>query len=541
MISDALPDNVVYLKDFIFDLQQLLENTNTKLEQANNEIEKYKTENLILKEIRASLEYKIFGRKSEKWTDEDFKQAGLFNEAETYSEKDTSAKDTIIIIKSYNRKKRDRTTLLDNLPIKKEFIDIPEEEKVKSCGCKLKLIGQEETRTLEIIPAQAYIKLTIRPKYSTECNCDEDINIPGVKIASLPESIFPQSMASNSSLAFIITSKFVDGLPFYRVAKILERFSVYITRATLCNWAIKVFIKLNRLLKLLWLEARKGPLIHFDETPLQVLNEPGRKNTTKSFMFVARGGLPQKPVVMFRYRRTRSAKFIKRLIKGYHGTMLTDGYPAYEEVAKSAGIPLAGCWSHARRKFVDFVKVVKNNIAAREPLKLIQKLYKIEKNAKKEKLCPDEIKTLRQKESKPLLDELKAILEKKKIETNKESLLGKAVRYALNQWPKLIVFLDDGRIPIDNNLVENALRPFVLGRKAWLFSGIPKGARASAGLYSIIETAKANDLEPYWYLRYLFDNILQAKSDEALIKLLPTKISQETLKNYQTEKMGLTN
>lgn len=533
MIAASLPNDSIKLKELVIDYY-------VKLQLSNKELKKVKTENSILKEIRAALEYKIFGRKSEKWKDKDCKQARLFNEAETYSEEeDTSAKDSETKVKGYKRKKRARTTILNNLPVKKEFIDIPEDEKVKPCGCKLKLIGTEETRTLEIIPAQAYVKLIIRYKYSNECSCDEDVISPGVKIAPLPESIHQKSMATNSSLAFIIISKFVDGLPFYRVVKVLERFGVFITRATLCTWAVKVFIKLNRLLKLLWMEARKGPVIHLDETPLQVLNEPGRKNTTKSFMFVARGGVPQKPVIMFRYRRTRSAKFLKRLLKGYHGTILTDGYSAYENVAQSIGTDHAGCWSHARRKFVDFFKVVKKNNGAKKILKLIQKLYKIEKKAKNEKLSPDEVKALRQKESKPLIDELKIIFENKKIETNPKSLLGKAVNYALNQWPKLIIFLEDGSIPIDNNLVENALRPFVIGRKAWLFSGVPKGARASAGLYSIIETAKANKLEPYWYFRYLFDNILQAKSDEELKKLLPTNIPPEILKQYQENKMGL--
>ena len=270
-----------------------------------------------------------------------------------------------------------------------------------------------------------------------------------------------------------------------------------------------------------------------DETPVQVLSEKDRKNTTKSYMWVTRGGCIDKPILLYKYYPGRSADFLMEYLKDYKGYLQCDGYPAYDEQGKCSDreIRLAGCWAHVRRKYFDVIKAAGNSRIARKALKRINLLYRIEKKARLRNLSPDEIKALRQKKSKKIVENFKKWVDKYAPEVPPTSTLGKAITYTQNEWPKLTVFLEDGRIPIDNNLVENAIRPFVIGRKNWLFSGSPRGADASAGLYSIIETAKANGLEPFWFLLHLFENLPKAETPADYAALLPFNVNKSNLKS----------
>jgi transposase len=287
-------------------------------------------------------------------------------------------------------------------------------------------------------------------------------------------------------------------------------------------------------MELIQKELLSGPLINADETPVQVLNEPGRKNTTKSYMWVFRGGSPEKPVVLFHYAPSRSGEVPKEVLRNFRGYLQTDAYSGYEQFdRKGSPILLVGCMAHVRRNFVKVIdargKGAKKPGSADVAVEYIRKLYAIEKTAREGGFSPEETRALRNEKALPILEEFKAWMEKRHPQTPPEGLLGKALSYALNHWPKLIRYLEDGRIPIDNNSAENAIRPFVVGRKAWLFSGHPNGAHAAATLYSLIETAKACDLEPYHYLRYLFEKLPYARSQEDHLALLPQRLTPEQL------------
>jgi transposase len=341
-------------------------------------------------------------------------------------------------------------------------------------------------------------------------------------------------------LAQIFVSKFADSIPFYRQEKQFLRIGINLTRATMCSWATKVADICNSLLELLRSELLSGPLINIDETTVQVLDEPDRSVGSKSYMWLFRGGPPGKTVVFFRYDPSRNGKVAKDFLGDYHGYVQTDGYGGYNFLDTQAGIVHIGCWAHVRRKFVEVIKAAEKIVdvsndedksKAGEAIKFISKLYRIERNACARGLDAESVRQLRQQESGPVLDDFERWLKVNALKVPPRCLLGKAIIYALKQWPRLIRYLGDGNVRMDNNLAENAIRPFVVGRKNWLFSGNPEGASASATLYSIIETAKANGLEPYHYLVYLFERlpIAQSLGNEALKELLPQNLTPEII------------
>jgi transposase len=275
-------------------------------------------------------------------------------------------------------------------------------------------------------------------------------------------------------------------------------------------------------------------LINIDETTVQVMKEPGRSNRTKSYMWIFRGGDPDRPALVYQYHATRSGDVVSEYLNGYKGYVQSDGFSGYDFLDHDPDIIHVACWAHVRRKFVDIVKAsgkrksVKGRTGNTEKaIEYIRKLYAIESSCKEKGLDYQRIYEERQNHARPILDDFKVWLDEISPKTPPKGLLGKAVSYTLGQWDRLVRYIDDGRIRPDNNLAENAIRPFVVGRKNWLFSGHPKGAKASATLYSLIETAKANDLEPYSYLRYLFDRLPHAKSEEDYKTLLPTRLDKE--------------
>jgi len=294
------------------------------------------------------LQNELFGRKTEKQTKVDQDQLGLFDEGP----EDDPEKDDLperVTIEAHSRKKRSRRKLPEELPRVEVVLDINEDEKVCGCGCELSHMGQDTSEKLEIIPAKVFVIRYIRKKYACK-NCEgvEDDG-PTVKIAPVPPQIIPKGMASPGLLAHIIVSKFEDALPFYRQEKILQRMGIDLPRSTLCNWAVKVADKIEPIIKLLHDEIRSGPLINIDETPVQVLKEAGRSNTSKSYMWVYRGGDPDHPVLSYQYHPTRSGQVPLSFLDGYRGYIQTDGYSGYNALARSAGIERVGCWAHARR------------------------------------------------------------------------------------------------------------------------------------------------------------------------------------------------
>ena len=491
---------------------------------------------LYLEEQLKLLKNKFFNRTSEKLTPEELGQMRLFNEIESIIQEEKKSEYTVI--PEHKRRKRGRKALPKDLPREIVIHDLSEEEKIHGCGRKMNLIGFEKKEELETIPAQFIVIEHHYNKYACPCEgVDTEGKEGSIRIAPREPSMIPGSIVTPGLLAFTLTNKFCDSLPFYRQEKIFDRLGVAITRQSMCGWAIKAAKKCKPLKELMKKEIQKGSFIGMDETTVQVLNEKDRKNTTKSYMWVTRGGpRPEKPILLYEYFPTRSAEYIREFIKNYKGYLQCDGYKAYNVAVEGKDIILAGCMSHVRRKYYDVVKASKNKTSAQMALSYIRKLYIIEKEFRNGKYTFDEIKNTRRKRSNPILEEFKKWLDKRLSQVPPKSLLGKAINYTLSEWPKLLVYLEDGRIPIDNNFVENAIRPFCVGRRNWLFSGNPAGAQASALIYSLIETAKACGLEPYWYLLYLFKKLPKAETEDDYRKLLPYNVDDPSIKSYSVKK-----
>ena len=519
MILDAatLPDAPDALKEIVIELHA--------------KMDRYDQETGILREQIRLLRAQLYGRKSEKAIPTDGPQPlPLFDMPEPEGlEKEPEEE---IHVPGHTRKKRGRKPLPENLPRVEKVHDINEEDKVCSCGCKLKRIGEETSEQLDIVPAKIQVIRHIRPKYACPaCEGVEDDG-PTVKVASVPPQIIPKSIVSPGLLAHILTGKFIDHLPFYRQEKQLIRLGVDVSRTSMCRWAMQAANACQPLLNLLEEEVLAGQFIQADETTLQVLDEPGRSPTTKSYMWIFRRGDPERPILIYQYHPTRAGDVANAFLRDFAGTVQTDGYSGYDFLDTREPIRHIGCWAHARRKFTDVTKALgkkRKTGAADVALKYIRKLYAVEKKIRAGNSSSEEIYEIRQGESKPILDDFEKWLRKKKLQTPPKGLLGKAVTYTLNQWHRLVGYIEDGNLSIDNNMAENSIRPFVLGRKNWLFSGTPEGAQASALLYSLIETAKVNKLEPYTYLRYIFEKLPVAVTLEDYEALLPWNISREQL------------
>jgi len=455
-------------------------------------------------------------------------QLMLFNEAEETASKTAKTEETEQITYSRRKGRKSRELDLSRYPSVEIVHDEPEAGRVHSCGQAMKEIGAIVSYKLRVVPKQLLVEKHIRKKYACPCQGVDSEGIEGaVRIAALPPQMIEKSIATPSLLADILVSKFSDSLPFYRQEKILNRYGIEISRETLSRWAVKVYERARVLQDLMEEDLLKWPVMGMDETPVQVLSEKDRKNETKSYMWVMRGGPPEKPIIVFRYRPTRSGEFVREYLKKWKGTLVCDGYAGYDSGGRDLPLRLAGCWAHARRKFIEIVKVSKGQGCAPEAVEYIRQLYLVEDETRQGNLNIDQARELRQSKSKPIMDKFRIWLDQKAMESPPTSPLGSAVRYALGEWEKLQTYLDDGRVPIDNNMTENAIRPFVLGKKNWLFSACPAGADASAFLYGLIETAKANGLEPYWYLNFLFEKFPLSKGEDDYRALLPYNLTPE--------------
>jgi transposase len=485
----------------------------------------------ILEEEIRFLKDKLFGHKADRWSPEEQRQGRLFNEAEHGAQQPAEEEQQApsIPVASHTRRAGGRRPLPANLPREEVVHDIPEEEKVCACGAELSRMGEEISEKLKIIPPKLIVVRHVRPKYA--CRSCQGVETEGgaVKIAEPPVELIPKSIATPELLAYLLTSKFVDALPFYRQEKMLQRIGVDLSRATMCHWAIHVAQRLEPLLELLRAQIRAGPYVQIDETTLQVLSEPGREADSKSYMWVYRGGDLAKPSLIYQYFPSRSGDVPFEFLDDYKGYVQTDGYAGYDKLGREPGILMLGCWAHARRKFVDVTKVSGSGSTAHDMLELIRGLYAVEHAAVEGKLAAAQVAELRQQKAQPILDKIHGQLESLKDQTPPQGLLGKAVGYALGQWERLTRYVENGILRPDNNLAENAIRPFVVGRKNWLFAETPAGAYASAALFSIVETAKANGLEPYWYLRYLLSRLATASTTEDFRALLPQNVTPEML------------
>jgi len=500
-----LPNDAEALKSIIFDYQNHIS---------------------YLEEKISYLQKIIFSATSEKRKDAQHPENYLFlpGLGEAKPEKIEPVK---VTIPEHTRNKRGRKPLPEDLPRDDVIHDLPEEEKMCPCGAPMACIGQEVSEKLDYIPAKLNVKRHVRLKYACrECEGVES-DQGTVKTAPMPAQIIPQGIVTPGLLAHILVAKFVDALPFYRQEGQFARLGIELSRSTMVAWAMSVAKACEPLLGLFKEELLAHNILNIDETTLQVLQEEGRDATTKSYMWAFLGGDPERPTVFFEYHPTRSAQALD-FLQDFTGTIQTDGYISYETLGERPGIIHFGCLTHVRRKFVDVIKISKREKTkggtAQEIVDLIGQIYEVEKSLALQKLEPDRIKEERQKRVVPILDAIKAILDQRKATTPPQSQLGKAIAYALNQWDRVVRYTEDGRLRPDNNLVENAIRPIALGRKNWLFAGHPNGARAAALFFSLIETAKRSNLEPYAYLRYLFEQLPLAKDKEELRQLMPQHI-----------------
>ena len=351
--------------------------------------------------------------------------------------------------------------------------------------------------------------------------------------ATQPRHPLGKCQVSISVLAQIIIGKYADGLPLYRLEGIFKRYKATLNRSTMANYVIRLGDDVFKpFINLLREHQNSGDYLQGDETRIQVLKEDGKTAQAQKWMWVVRGGPPGQPVVLFEYDPTRSSEVPKRLLIDFKGIFQADGYVGYAAVCLENTIIRIGCWDHARRKFVEAVKAADTKKSLGKPTKadvalgMIRKLYRIEDKIKGRDI--EEIYRVRQELSVPLLNELKAWMETNVSKIMKDSLTRTAINYCLNQWEYLIGYCQRGDLQISNVLAENAIRPFAVGRKAWLFADTP---RASATCYSLIETAKANGLEPYAYIRYLLEHIAEADTVEKWEALLPWNVPLAKMKN----------
>ena len=499
---------------------------NAQLRQQNAELQLERVELTkridILGEQLAWLKRRFFSQSSEVLSEAERRQLRLFDEVETSPVDRPEEPQVLVHVPQHVRRQAKRQPLPEALPREEILIDIPEEQKHCQCGADLVRIGEETSEKLDVIPPQIRVIRTVRPKYAChDCEGSGDESHPAVRIAPMPPAMIDKGIATAGLLAYIVASKFCDSLPLYRQEKQFARIGVELSRRTMADWMIAASVACAPLMKVLEGQLRSGPLLQLDETTVQVMDEPGRDNTSLSYMWVARGGAPEAPVILYHYAPSRGAEVARQMLGAFEGFLQTDGYEVYDRVCQSAtNVVHAGCWSHVRRKFFEAHKSSTKAGSAEVALSAIGKLY-IAEGQRAVFTDPEGFAVERRRLVEPVLAEFHDWLQRRASQVPPETLLGKAVRYSLVQWPKLLRYLDHPAMTPDTNACENAIRPFVVGRKNWLFSGSPRGAAASAALYSIIETAKANGHEPYWYLRGLFDNLPLAHTEAEILNLAP--------------------
>ena len=508
--------------------QQLL-TQNERLAKMEQQIE-------VLMEALRLARHRQFGASSEKSEDTLVEQLSfLFNEAEVFSAAEKEAEENVTTVAAHKRHKKHEYTLdsiPEGMPVEQVEHRLEGEDLVcPQCGDTMTEIGKEVVRTMKIIPAQTIVQEDIYYTYACKrCSesADEGCETPVVK-APREKNIIPGSFATPEAIAHIMTQKFVMGSPLYRQEQEINRKGIHLSRQTMSNWILRaaedylapVYEQLHR-------ELLKRDVLHADETTLQVLHEPGKKPQTDSYMWLYRtSGDTDKPIVLYEYQPGRGAKHPKKFLSGYKGYLHTDGYVGYHDLGED--ITVVGCWAHARRKFDEAVKSLpKGKVkgsSASQGLIYCNLLFGIEQEIADK--SPEERYKERLEQAKPILDAMFAWANTRSAAP--KSALGKAFHYLKEQWPYLTNYLKDGRLEISNNLAERSIKPFVIDRKNFLFANTPKGATGSAIMFSLIQTAIENGLDPYKYLTWLLKQAKDADLTDAQVvqNLLPWNVPTE--------------
>ena len=438
----------------------------------------------------------------------DARQLELFNEPEVEA---TPALAPVTETITYERRKKtpgQRDADLAHLPVERRVYELPAtEQSCEVCHNPLHVMSTEVRRELEVIPAQVKVIEHVQNVYSCRV-CEREALTTPIQTAPMPRPVYPGSLASPSLIAEVLHQKFTQGLPLHRQEQEWARLGVPLSRQTLANWVVYAAHEwLRPVYTQLYRELLVREILQADETTVQVLKEDGRTAQQKSYMWLYRTGREAPAIVLYEYQPTRGREHPQAFLKGFRGYLHVDGYSGYH------GIPdvvLVGCWSHARRKWTDALKSLPaaqrdGPNLIREGLDFCNRLFAIERDLRD--ATPEERERARRARSRPVLAAFLWWLRQQRRIALPQSPLGKAITYCLNQWTPLTNFLRDGRLEIDNNRSERSIKPFVIGRKGWLFMKTPRGAQASAIVYSLVETAKENGLNPRAYLQYLFEQL----------------------------------
>ena len=457
-------------------------------------------------------------------------QLSLFNEAEITADEKQAEPDIEQITYARRKAKRTKEESLEQLVTEEVLHDLDDAEKVcPDCDSPLKEVKVEARYELKMIPARVEVIKHRTPVYA--CNsCDGlDFKTNIVKSKAY-EPFLPKSSAAIESIAWILEQKYAYGMPIYRLEQQARQMNLDLSRQTMSNWVIKTArLYIRPVYDFLKHKLLSQNHLHADESGLQVLNEPGRTATQKSYMWMYSSGRGSPPVIVYNYQTTRASKHPVRFLTGYSGLLQIDGYQGYNKLP--ASIELAGCFAHARRKYTDILKSLPKNTntndsLAEKAIAIIGKLYAIERQLKEkyegkqlDALALNDIYQTRQKHSKPICDEYFSWCRQNKNKTG--GSLFKAIQYSLNEEKKLRVFLDHPICEIDNNRAERYIKPYVTGRKAWLFANSTHGAESSAMIFSLVITAKENKLKIFDYLVYLFEQLAANRYDLDMIDLEP--------------------
>ena len=515
------------LKDMITDLRNMIKTLQATVDAANKREEALIQERDNLKDEISLLRKKFFGSSSEKRVIDFPGQLNLFNEAEL--EQDPSAAETeelaATLPEESPKKRKTRATDAERfkgIPVIKKYIDIPEEDKTcPVCNTPLVKIGEEFVRReLVFIPA----KLKVVEIYSFNYSCPEcsKRDIPVMKKGKDGKPHMLYGMASAGTVAWVMYQKFCNSLPYCRQEKDWKQYGAAITRATLANWVIRNSEAFFRpMYEYFHRKLLERNFVMADETPLQVLHEEGRRAQTKSYMWLFRsgedGGIP---IILYKYSPTRAGDNAVEFLQEFNGYLMCDGYSGYNKVSNAKR---TACWAHIRRYLTDAIpkgKQLDYTQPSVQGMMYINQLFHLEDIIKAKHSSFDAIKKARLEKEKPIVEGFLSWLDKQN--PVKGSRMDKAVTYILNRRDYLMTYLEDGRCSFSNNLSENAIRPFTVGRKNWLFCDTPHGAQASAIVYTMVEMAKANGVNVYHYLTYLLEKLPDdSMSDNELDQLAP--------------------
>lgn len=505
------------LRRVLADFQQQLNDQAALIEEHENALRSRDNYIELLEELLRLKKIQKFAASSEKHPH----QVQLFDEAELEAEIEALREELPEDVEEEDapkapRKRRQRG-FSDKLIRERIELTLSEAEKAGASKVFFTKVKEE----LEFIPAQ----LKVLEYWQEKAVFEQPEGSEQIIAAERPVHPLGKCIATTSLLAYLITSKYADGLPLYRLETMLKRLGHEVSRTNMAHWIIRLDEVFKPLITLMREGQNSSEYLQADETRMQVLKEDGKSLQSDKWMWVIRGGPPDRPCVLFEYDPSRAGSVPVRLLDGFSGTLQADGYSGYAKVCSANGITRIGCWDHARRKYVEAVKAApekakrKNTMMAETALAYIDKLYAIERKSKHASVS--ERHRIRQELSLPHLAAFKAWLESNVTKVKKGSLTRKAMEYTLNQWSSLVGYCERGDLHISNILAENAIRPFAVGRKAWLFADTARGARASATCYSLVETAKANGLDPSAYLHYVLKRIATADTLEKLEALLP--------------------